>query len=182
MPGCCVPKCHNRAEKGYKLYKLPQGDKNDNRRKIWIQNINRKDLPQHAYVCQDHFTNDQFEMARADNKKLLKWNAIPTLFSHCKEQEKLPKQEIIVTVLDSNNKSEETIKENNLNVELKNETEVKMDSHTNSDSDEVATLKCELNFYRQEIRTLRTIISQLQTIIERMIEDDDFTELLSTEP
>lgn len=57
MPCCCVPRCHNRAEKGYKLYKLPQGSKNEARRQLWIQNINRKYLPQNAYVCQVSFSN-----------------------------------------------------------------------------------------------------------------------------
>jgi len=53
MPCCCVTGCHNRAEKGHKLYKLPQGHKNEIRRKLWIQNIGRTSpLPLHAYVCQ----------------------------------------------------------------------------------------------------------------------------------
>lgn len=110
----------------------------------------------------------------------MKWNAVPTLFSHFKEnsQEKFLKQETIVTsVLQSNNTSEEPIREENVNFELKKETEVKMDNCTNDNSDEVATLKCELNVCRQEIRTLRTIISQLQTIIERLIGDDCTDEL-----
>lgn len=62
MPCCCVTGCHNRAEKGYKLYKLPQGSQNAARRKLWIQNINRKDpLPLHAYVCQVSFLNLHFK-------------------------------------------------------------------------------------------------------------------------
>jgi len=106
----------------------------------------------------------------------LKWNAVPTLFSHCKEnsQEKSPKE---VIVFESNNKSEEAIRKENLNFELKKETEVKMENHTDNNSDEVTSLKCELNVCRQEIRTLRTIISQLQAIIERLVGEDCTDEL-----
>ncbi|XP_023311340.1 THAP domain-containing protein 4-like [Anoplophora glabripennis] len=83
MPCCCSVNCSERSEKGTRLFLLPQGPKNESRRKQWINNINRKDrLPDRAYVCEKHFTSDQFENNRADGKRPLRWNAVPTIFSH----------------------------------------------------------------------------------------------------
>ncbi|XP_023215866.1 THAP domain-containing protein 1-like [Centruroides sculpturatus] len=85
MPCCCVVDCTNRTEKGFRLFKLPQGPKNEERRKMWIKNIGRKgNLSSQSYVCQIHFTEDQFENNRIDGKKPLRWNAVPTIFSHNK--------------------------------------------------------------------------------------------------
>lgn len=33
------------------------------------------------YLLQTHFTQNQYELYRADGRKLLKWNAIPTIFN-----------------------------------------------------------------------------------------------------
>ncbi|EZA61040.1 hypothetical protein DMN91_005164 [Ooceraea biroi] len=179
MPCCCVIGCHNRAEKGHKLYKLPQGSKNSTRRRQWIENIKRDPLPLHAYVCQDHFTNDQFELRRADHKKLLKWNAVPTVFPHNKtDMNRMPRQtEMVTTALDCNDLSEEIIMENmKLESRVKQEINVR-NTRSNGDSDEVAALKSELNSSRKQIRTLKTIISQLQAIIERLVDENYVDEI-----
>ncbi|XP_075222871.1 uncharacterized protein LOC142325253 [Lycorma delicatula] len=80
MPGCCALGCTNRSEHGYRMFLLPQGDRNEDRRLQWVKNIGRPDVPSKSVVCEKHFTPDQFENNRQDNKRLLKWNAVPTLF------------------------------------------------------------------------------------------------------
>lgn len=52
MPGCCVDGCYESEKKGVRLFKLPQGPKNIERRAQWIHNINRKDIPSGGYVCE----------------------------------------------------------------------------------------------------------------------------------
>ncbi|XP_057658018.1 zinc finger and BTB domain-containing protein 41-like isoform X1 [Diorhabda carinulata] len=84
MPACCVPYCSNRTEKGIRLFMLPQGDRNKERREAWIKNINRDDLSSRAQICEVHFTSDQFENHREDGRRTLKNNAMPTLFSEQK--------------------------------------------------------------------------------------------------
>lgn len=177
MPCCCVTGCHNRAEKGYKLYKLPQGHRNEIRRKLWIQNIGRVPLPENAYVCQTHFTEDQFELKRADRKKLLKWNAIPTIFSHNQTENikcRSPPEEESVTPIrcESSNliPSKEEPIEKNLKTKLRIKTVVRKES-CKDNSDEVKALKYNLNTALKEIHTLRTIIFQQQEIIEKLIEE-----------
>lgn len=85
MPACCVPYCSNRTEKGIRLFMLPQGDRNTERREAWIKNINRDDLSSKAQICEVHFTYDQFENHREDGKRTLKNNAMPTLFNEHKQ-------------------------------------------------------------------------------------------------
>ncbi|XP_044739340.1 uncharacterized protein LOC123300759 [Chrysoperla carnea] len=96
MPGCAVLNCKQRSENGVRLFLLPQGSNNEERRNIWLKNLGRIDPPKHTYICAKHFTENQFENHRADGKKLLRWNAIPTIFpdNHvsevCKQSEALP--------------------------------------------------------------------------------------------
>ena len=175
MPCCSVVGCHNRPERGYKLYKLPQGSKNDARRKLWIQYIGREDpLPQHVYVCQDHFTDDQFELRRADHRKLLKWNAIPTIFSHCSVHKRSSKE---VVTADLKHESDNVLKEIYVEENVKSEHCVKTEAekhNSNNNSDEVAALMSELNASRKEIYILRTVVSQLQEIINILINENDY--------
>ncbi|XP_063911948.1 uncharacterized protein LOC135128801 [Zophobas morio] len=79
MPGCCIANCNNRSEKGFRLFSLPSGKISANRKNAWIKFINRKKLPARASVCEAHFEETQFETQRTDGRKLLKWNAVPTL-------------------------------------------------------------------------------------------------------
>ncbi|XP_024888473.1 THAP domain-containing protein 4-like [Temnothorax curvispinosus] len=172
MPCCCVTGCHNRAEKGHKLYKLPQGHRNETRRKLWIQNIGRKGkLPLNAYVCRAHFTDDQFELKRADHKKLLKWNAVPTIFSHSrtiKRESPSEQKAAVLTRHETSDSPKKATAEESLKTEFIIKTEVEESCKDNSD--EVLALKCKLNASLKEIHTLRTTIFQLQAIIEKLVE------------
>lgn len=82
MPCCSAINCSNRTEKGHRLFPLPQGERNEKRRNKWLKNIGRKTFPSTIFVCQKHFTDDQFENNRKDGKKLLRWDAVPTIFDH----------------------------------------------------------------------------------------------------
>ncbi|KAJ8925016.1 hypothetical protein NQ315_001182 [Exocentrus adspersus] len=78
MPSCAVTNCKNRTEKGYRVFRVPTGVNDTKRRQIWLDFIGRGDnLPAWACICEAHFDDSQFETKRADNRKLLKWNAIP---------------------------------------------------------------------------------------------------------
>ncbi|CAG9861731.1 unnamed protein product [Phyllotreta striolata] len=80
MPACSVLNCKSRSELGIRLFGLPQGERNEDRRNAWITNINRKCLPTNVFVCEKHFQQDQFENNRRDGRRPLKYNAVPTLF------------------------------------------------------------------------------------------------------
>ncbi|KYN15726.1 hypothetical protein ALC57_12023 [Trachymyrmex cornetzi] len=75
MPGCCVQNCKNRTEKGFRLFRVPTGD----RRKEWLQLIGKEALPERAAVCEVHFDNNQFENNREDGRRLLRPFAKPNL-------------------------------------------------------------------------------------------------------
>lgn len=79
MPGCCVKDCNNRSERGFRLFRVPTGTKNIERRQKWLQLIGRNILPQRAEICEVHFDENQFEKNRADGRKLLYPFAIPNL-------------------------------------------------------------------------------------------------------
>ncbi|KAG5896658.1 hypothetical protein JTB14_021303 [Gonioctena quinquepunctata] len=80
MPACCVPYCKNRSDKGIRCFAVPQSGRNKERRDQWQKHIKRDVLPINAFVCEKHFTEDQFENKRLDKKRPLKRTAIPTLF------------------------------------------------------------------------------------------------------
>lgn len=52
MPACCVKTCRNRSEKGFRLFRLPQGDRNAKRKQKWLDLIGRKNIPERAVVCE----------------------------------------------------------------------------------------------------------------------------------
>lgn len=96
MPYCCAVNCTNRTIDGVRLFLLPQGPKNDERRRIWLRNINRKNwTPNRAYLCEKHFAPDQFENKRADGKRLLRWNAIPTIFNYKKNTARKASKKVV---------------------------------------------------------------------------------------
>ncbi|XP_023219419.1 THAP domain-containing protein 4-like [Centruroides sculpturatus] len=85
MPGCSAVNCSNRAPK-FKLHRFPSDEA---RKKIWAIKVNRLDendklwIPgKHAVLCEAHFEKDQYENHRKDGRRLLKRDAVPTLFSH----------------------------------------------------------------------------------------------------
>lgn len=126
------------------------------------------------YSLQDHFTEDQFELKRADHKRLLKWNAVPTIFSHNKTNncKTSLNQETVTTVLGRRDVPEEIVTENvKLGSRIKQELNLRT-ARSDGDPDEIAVLRRELNSSRKQIHTLKTIISQLQAIIERLVEEN----------
>ncbi|KAF5275578.1 hypothetical protein FQA39_LY06690 [Lamprigera yunnana] len=52
MPGCCVPECRNRSEGGYRLFRVPSAQNDNLRRKVWLDYINRRELPTRALICE----------------------------------------------------------------------------------------------------------------------------------
>ncbi|XP_018399468.1 PREDICTED: uncharacterized protein LOC108777155 [Cyphomyrmex costatus] len=75
MPGCCIENCKNRSERGFRLFRVPTGD----RRKEWLELIGKKTLSETAVVCEVHFDNNQFENNREDGRKLLRPFSKPNL-------------------------------------------------------------------------------------------------------
>jgi len=61
--------------------------------------------------------------------------------------------------------------EENLKTEFRIRTEIKKES-CKDNSDEIAALKNKLNASLKEIHTLKTVISQLKTIIEKLVEEN----------
>lgn len=57
MPSCCVEWCTNRSKKGFRLFPVPTGDKNKERRLEWLKLIGRNTLSDRAYVCQVQLMN-----------------------------------------------------------------------------------------------------------------------------
>ncbi|GBN09668.1 hypothetical protein AVEN_33507-1 [Araneus ventricosus] len=84
MPTCCAVGCSDSVKSGFKLYRLPVGKRNAERRKQWLHRIGRdKWIPnENSKLCEVHFTEDQFENHRADKRRLLKQTAVPSVFSH----------------------------------------------------------------------------------------------------
>lgn len=116
-------------------------------------------------------------MKRADHKRLLKWNAVPTIFSHNQPENvkcRSPSEQESVTPTRHKSSDlispEEGTMEENLKTELRIKTEVEKES-CKDHSDEVMALKYKLNTALKEIHTLRTIIFQQQEIIEKLIEE-----------
>lgn len=79
MPSCVAFGCHKRSDKGYKLFVFPR---NKERRKQWEIKVRLKNwtATNNSYLCECHFEDDQFELHRADGKRKLKPNAVPSIF------------------------------------------------------------------------------------------------------
>ncbi|XP_072765779.1 uncharacterized protein [Anoplolepis gracilipes] len=71
MPGCCIEGCHNRSEKGFRLFNLPSGNRNNEKREEWLKLIGKNTLAKKAAICEVHFDDDQFEKSQQDGKRLL---------------------------------------------------------------------------------------------------------------
>nr|XP_037275730.1 uncharacterized protein LOC119168427 [Rhipicephalus microplus] len=85
MPACCAVGCSSSIAKGNKLFVVPRGKNNEERRAVWLHRIDRKNFDCHrGRLCEKHFTMDQFEpaiLAQTGIKKL-KPNAVPSIFAH----------------------------------------------------------------------------------------------------
>ncbi|KAL1509010.1 hypothetical protein ABEB36_003818 [Hypothenemus hampei] len=79
MPGCCITQCKNSSKKGYKLYLIPNGENNTERREQWVRFINRSDLTSNSRICEAHFSEKQYEQKRQDKRKKLKNMAYPDI-------------------------------------------------------------------------------------------------------
>ncbi|XP_033219203.1 uncharacterized protein LOC117174312 isoform X2 [Belonocnema kinseyi] len=78
MPGCSVPNCHRRADKGYRMFVFP---KRPDKRKLWARLCKREDKPpKHARICEYHFDDNQFTIDFRGKRGKLKPNAIPTVY------------------------------------------------------------------------------------------------------
>ncbi|XP_018315467.1 THAP domain-containing protein 5-like isoform X1 [Mycetomoellerius zeteki] len=79
MPNsCCAGYCTNINIKGYQMCRFP---KDLERKRIWIQNMNRTDwIPtSDARLCDVHFAPHMW-MTRKDGSRRLKSDAVPTIF------------------------------------------------------------------------------------------------------
>ncbi|XP_034949423.1 uncharacterized protein [Chelonus insularis] len=79
MGCCCVEGCTNSSDKKFRMTLLPRDPQ---RRQKWIKNIGRKNwIPsKHASICEVHFGKDMWEISKKNGKRVLKKNAIPTIF------------------------------------------------------------------------------------------------------
>lgn len=83
MTGCSVPGCKNRAEHGKSFYAIPVGQSvlERRRRLQWLLPMERdRPTSRGAWICEDHFTDDQFESYTSKGKRKLKRNAVPSIF------------------------------------------------------------------------------------------------------
>lgn len=57
MPGCCAKNCSNRWEKGFKMFRVPSGRTDQNRREAWLANINRRNFKatKNSALCEVRF-------------------------------------------------------------------------------------------------------------------------------
>ncbi|KDR15670.1 uncharacterized protein LOC110833321 isoform X2 [Zootermopsis nevadensis] len=80
MPSCCVLNCLHNSFGPFRLFRFPADEE---RRLKWAVNCGRINWFPNDYtrICEVHFDESQFEQKRRDGKKLLKWNAVPTLFN-----------------------------------------------------------------------------------------------------
>ncbi|XP_077529909.1 uncharacterized protein LOC144142350 isoform X2 [Haemaphysalis longicornis] len=88
MPMCCAFGCPTKDGIGKRLFLIPSGKRDAQRRKVWVHRIGRADFKPtlQSRLCEDHFTEDQFEpqILKKLGVKKLKPNATPSIFSHRK--------------------------------------------------------------------------------------------------
>lgn len=65
MLGCCVDLCKNCTKKA-RLFRLPTGKRNSERRLEWLRLIGKNTLAERALICEAHFGEDQFENKREE--------------------------------------------------------------------------------------------------------------------
>ncbi|XP_077529657.1 peroxynitrite isomerase THAP4-like [Haemaphysalis longicornis] len=90
MPFCCILGCYNSQEDGKRFMRFPLGKKDGERLRVWLQLVSRNEFVPTPYsrICEDHFEDSQFETGRADGRKLLKWNAVPTIEASNNQQKR----------------------------------------------------------------------------------------------
>ncbi|KAL1485160.1 hypothetical protein MTO96_032140 [Rhipicephalus appendiculatus] len=83
MTGCAVPGCKNRSENGKAFYSIPLGQSVPERRRriAWLLRMGRdRPASRSVRICEDHFTDDQFENYLTNGKRKLRRNAMPSIF------------------------------------------------------------------------------------------------------
>lgn len=87
MVCCCAPGCSNRSDQGFDFVRIPVKRA---RQKLWLAKIRRDNwTPTIASrLCNVHFEDDQFRPRRPDGRRLLKSDAVPTIFPFMKPRKK----------------------------------------------------------------------------------------------
>ncbi|KAG0422035.1 hypothetical protein HPB47_002107, partial [Ixodes persulcatus] len=92
MTGCCAFGCKRRHSDGTKLCSIPSGKRDAVRRKVWLHRIGRANFEPtpSTRLCEEHFTEDQFEplVLRNHGIRKLKPDATPSIFVHRKHRVK----------------------------------------------------------------------------------------------
>ncbi|XP_042142291.1 uncharacterized protein LOC8036853 isoform X2 [Ixodes scapularis] len=92
MTGCCAFGCKRRHSDGTKLFSIPSGKRDAARRKVWLHRIGRANFEPtpSTRLCEEHFTEDQFEPLVLQNHGIrkLKPDATPSIFVHRKHRVK----------------------------------------------------------------------------------------------
>ena len=100
MPYCIAYGCSNRSEdyqRGISFFRLPL--KNKALLEKWLAKLRLEDPPlkETSRLCSAHFTDDCFErdlkaelMPGTKSKRILKADAVPTVFTYTKKQEQRP--------------------------------------------------------------------------------------------
>lgn len=80
MTGCVAFGCSNRSENGFIMKAFPR---DPTRRALWEAKVRRKNwkATNTSFLCEMHFSADQWEKPRVDGSRKLKLNAIPNIFS-----------------------------------------------------------------------------------------------------
>ncbi|XP_044268669.1 uncharacterized protein LOC123013880 [Tribolium madens] len=74
---CCVAGCLNSSLKGFKLFHIPEGERNKRKRCQWLQRICKdKGDTHHMRICQIHFNDKDIVKSKCGKLKLLP-NAVP---------------------------------------------------------------------------------------------------------
>lgn len=87
MRGCSAPNCTNRTENGKAFFSIPRGSSPAvvHRRLQWLRSMKREvPAARDARICEDHFTDDQFERYVVNGRRKLKCNAVPSIFTSTK--------------------------------------------------------------------------------------------------
>lgn len=80
MTGCSVPGCKSRSESGLVFKRLPANSK---MRALWLKKMAEIEFApnQGARICEKHFCSSQWGVIGSERKRILKFDAVPTIFS-----------------------------------------------------------------------------------------------------
>uniref|UniRef100_A0A1Y1K4K4 THAP-type domain-containing protein n=1 Tax=Photinus pyralis TaxID=7054 RepID=A0A1Y1K4K4_PHOPY len=86
MGGCAAEGCSNSAKKGFLMKRFPRDPKRKQEWMEWIIKMKKGNWqPTDAMrLCEVHFGPEMWEKTRVDGKRVLKCNAVPTMFAFSK--------------------------------------------------------------------------------------------------